>query len=145
MITEASNTQPDQPEMTAKPRRIRRWNDRAYKKFVNACAQELGISINALYNRAGVDPSNHSRDASENGRSIEQILAIADAAGKDPLLFITAGTIGQNIAGCEEEAAKLAFSVAAHLYSALSQPIRLPWTDARKMLLAVLSATKTND
>jgi hypothetical protein len=127
---------------------LRRWNDQAYRNFVNACAQELGLSIHALYKRAGVDPSNHSREASENGRSIEQILAIAEAAEKDPALFIAAGSIDKIFSHCDDlDVAKLAFvsGVAAHLYAALSKPAQLPRTDIRKLLKSVVSSIELPD
>jgi hypothetical protein len=148
VITEVSNTQPDQPKKPAKPRRIRRWNDQAYRNFINTCAEDLGLSIHALYKRAGVDPSNHSREASENGRSIEQILANADAAEKAPALFIAAGSIDQIFSHCDDlEVAKLAFvsGVAAHLYAALSQPGQLPRKDIQKLLKSIVSSIELPD
>lgn len=142
----ASNT-PPAVALPPKVRRIRRWNDRAYKKFVDACAEDLGISINALYKRAGVDPSSHSTDATKNGRSIEQILAVADAAEKDPALLIAAGTLGQpNKVKDDADVAKLAVmsTLASHLYAALS-PAQPSLDDVPKLLHAVLAAIKTKD
>jgi hypothetical protein len=42
--------------------------------------------------RAELDPTNHQTQALRNGRDIGQILAVARAAGKDPALFLAAGT-----------------------------------------------------
>jgi hypothetical protein len=124
--------------------RVRRWNDQAYKEFVAACAENLGISINALYKRAGVDPSSHCTEAKRNGRSIEQILALADAAQKDPILFIAAGTVGQP--DRSEELGKLAMvsTLASHLYVALS-PTHPSTDDIPNLVSAVLSAIKPRE
>ena len=136
---------PNDPTPTAKVPRLRRWNDQAYKEFVAVCAENLGISINALYKRAGVDPSSHCTEAKRNGRSIEQILALADAAQRDPILFIAAGTVGQrdNKSG---ELGKLAIisTLASHLYVALS-PTHPSTDDIPKLVNAVLSAVKRPD
>lgn len=148
MTIDAGEDSPDDSApASAKIHHIRRWNDRAYKKFVAACALELGISIQQLYKRAGVDPSNHSKRVGKYGRSIEQILAIADAAGKDPALFIAAGILGRVDQGNNDlELAKLAVvsTLASHLYVALSPSQPRP-SDSTKLLNAVLSAIKTND
>ena len=74
--------------------RVRRWNDRAYKAYVAVCAEERGLSPYALYRLARIDPTNHQTEAKRSGRSIEQILALADAAEKDPALLIAAGMLG---------------------------------------------------
>jgi hypothetical protein len=78
-----------------KTTRKRRWNDRAYKNYIATCARERGVSVPRLYRIAEIDPTNHNTEARRSGRSIEQILAIADAAQKDPALFIAAGTLSR--------------------------------------------------
>lgn len=129
---------------TTKVTRIRRWNDGAYKKYLEACAKNLGISINVLYKRGGVDPSSHSTDATKNGRSIEQILALAEASEKDPALLIAAGTLGHGKTTVNDlELAKLAVvsTMASHLYVALSPSQPSP-SDFQKLLNAVISGMK---
>lgn len=141
MVAEVSSDQSGQPEM---PPKARRWNDPAYKKFVEVCAKDLGISINVLYESAGIDPSSHSKNAAKNGRSIEQILAIAHAAGKDPALFIAAGTMRQAIEYEDTDLAKLALvsNIAAHLFASLSRPERLIHPHAQELLDAILSVMR---
>lgn len=128
------------------PIKRRRWNDRAYKKFVSSCAAELGLSIAQLYKRAGVDPSSHSTDATKNGRSIKQILALADAIGKDPALLIAAGTLERSKETLDLEMAKLAVlsTLAAHLHVAVASP-QPSVTDIPKLLRAVLAAMTNHD
>lgn len=148
MISEPGDAPPDDSASAAKIHHIRRWNDRAYKKFVTTCAEEMGLSINLLYKRAGVDPSSHSKSAGKFGRSIEQILAIADATGKDPALFIAAGILGQPDKGDTDlELAKLAVisTLASHLYVALSSSQPLSGENSKQLLNAVLSAIKSSD
>jgi len=92
-------------------------------------------------------PSSHSTDATKNGRSIEQILALADACGKDPALLIAAGTMGRgkNVAA-DLELAKLAVvsTLASHMYVALSPSQPSP-RDYQKFLNAVTAAMKITD
>jgi hypothetical protein len=148
VIIEAGDSPPDDSASTAKIHHIRRWNDRAYKKFVAACADEMGLSIHMLYKRAGVDPSSHSKSAGKFGRSIEQILAIADAAGKDPALFIAAGILGRDDKRDSDlELAKLAVvsTLASHLYVALSPSQLVSSDSSAKLLNAVLTAIKSRD
>lgn len=143
---QARKLPPDDGASVVKVTRLRRWNDGAYKKYLEACAK-VGISINVLYKRAGVDPSSHSTDATKNGRSIEQILALADACGKDPALLIAAGTMGRgkNVAA-DLELAKLAVvsTLASHMYVALSPSQPSP-RDYQKFLNAVTAAMKITD
>jgi hypothetical protein len=123
------------------------WNDCAYKQFLEACATELGLTINALYERAGVDPSNHAKTAIKNGRSIVQILKLAKACRKAPMLLIAAGTLGRN--GADESAdldlARLAVvsTLTSHLYVALS-PNQPSAGDISRLLKLALDVVKTD-
>jgi hypothetical protein len=123
------------------------WNDCAYKQFLEACAAELGLSINVLYERAGVDPSNHAKKAIKNGRSIVQILKLAKACQKAPMLLIAAGTLGQNEAdeSTDLELARLAVvsTLTSHLYVALS-PNQPPAGDIARLLKLALDVVKTD-
>jgi hypothetical protein len=139
-----SSTVPSDAAPAAKLTRVRRWNDQAYKEFVAVCAENLGISINALYKRAGVDPSSHCTEAKRNGRSIEQILAIADACQKDPMLFIAAGTISLPHKAGELGKLAIVSTLASHLYVALS-PTHPSTDDIPNLVDAVLSAIKRRD